>query len=347
MVVLYGQRRSGKTMLLLRLLHSADLAPHIPVLIDLQEISYRYGDCNLFYKIAQRITKAMVNRGFIPAPPDFHAFRENSKIAFDTFLDSIETLLGQQKIILMIDEFGCLARQVEQGKVDFEIFEYLRSLMQHRRCLNFLLSDMYKITQLTSNYRSVFFNMALHHKLSKLRPDAAEKLIEHPMHALLVYEPHVVHKIRQLTGDQPYLIHIICRAIVDLCNTKKKKSVALHDVNQACDEVALSIGSHYETTWQQLLHLEQTILSVIAAATKDDGRGLSLLEVEDLLQNKHIIFHRDHLGLSLKALIDGDIIEQVQEDSYETSVENTRYRIPVGLFRRWLYTENRPLQGAV
>lgn len=342
LVVLYGQRRSGKTMLLLRLLHSADLEPHIPVLVDLQEVSYRDGDCGLFYKIAQRITKAMVRRGFTLAWPEFHEFMENSRNAFDAFLDVIETQLDEQKIILMIDEFGCMGRQVEQGKVDTDIFEYLRSLMQHRRSLNFLLADIYKITQLTASYRSVFFNMALHHKLSKLRPEAAEKLITQPMQGFLVYEPHVVHKIRQLTGDQPYLIHIICRALVDLCNTKRKSSVALHDVNQACREIALSIGSHYEGIWQQLVQLERLTLSVMAVSTRDDERGLSQLEIEELLQNYRIPYQHDRLVASLKSLSDDDIIEQTQEEGHETSVENTRYRIAVGLFRRWLATENRP-----
>jgi outer membrane protein assembly factor BamB len=340
MVVLYGQRRSGKTMLLLRLLHSADLEPHIPVYIDLQEVDYRDGDYKMFYKIAQRIAKAMLERNVVLAWPELHEFREDSRTAFDAFLDAIEPLLGTQKIILMIDEFICLARQVEQGKVDQEIFAYLRSLIQHRRSLNFLLADIYKITQLTTSYRSVFFNMAIHHKLSKLRPDAAEKLIEQPVQGFLVYEPHVVHKIRQLTGDQPYLIHIICRALVDLCNTKKKGSVALHDVNQACREIELSIGSHYEAIWQQLLQLDQFILSVIAATTRDDGRGLSQLEIEELLQNYRNPCQRDRLVSSLKSLVDDDILELVQEEGYETSVENTRYRIPVGLFRRWLCTEN-------
>jgi outer membrane protein assembly factor BamB len=344
MVVLYGQRRSGKTMLLLRLLNSADLAPHIPVFIDLQEVSYRDGDSGLFYKIALRITKAMIKRDFTLPKPEISYFNDNSRNAFDEFLDGIEALLGGQKIILMIDEFGCLGRQVEEGKVDLDIFEYLRSLIQHRRSLNFLLADIYKITQLTASYRSVFFNMALHHKLSKLRPDAAEKLIQQPVQQFLGYEPHVVHKIRQLTGDQPYLIHTVCRALIDLCNTKKKSSVALHDVNQACQGVALSIGSHYRAIWKQLVKLEKFILSVMAAATREDERGLLLLEIEEQLQNYRIPHQRNHLLASLKSLVDDDIIELVQEENHETSIEHTRYRIAVGLFRRWLCTENPPQQ---
>jgi len=39
-IVLYGQRRSGKTTLLLQLMNGSALDEHIPVLIDMQRASY-------------------------------------------------------------------------------------------------------------------------------------------------------------------------------------------------------------------------------------------------------------------------------------------------------------------
>ncbi len=53
----------------------------------------------------------------------------------------------------------------------------------------------------------------------------------YPVEGYLEYEPLTVQKIRQLTSDQPYLIHLMCRAIVDYCNEQHKNYVTINDVN--------------------------------------------------------------------------------------------------------------------
>ena len=76
-----------------------------------------------------------------------------------------------------------------------------------------MLSGTHQIEKLTRDYWSVFFNIALHHRLpSRISSEGATDLITKPVSGSLVYEPQVVNKIRQLTADQPYLIHLVCRA---------------------------------------------------------------------------------------------------------------------------------------
>src|SRR5207249_8141367 len=114
------------------------------------------------------------------------------------------------KLVILIDEFEILEQKVTEKLLDREMFPYLRSLMQHRRGINFLLSGTQTLKQLTAEYWSVFFNIARHHRLSKLSEEGATKLITEPVKQYLTYDPFAIAKIRRMTADQPYLIHLIC-----------------------------------------------------------------------------------------------------------------------------------------
>src|SRR5439155_20091549 len=105
-----------------------------------------------------------------------------------------------------------------KGKLEPELLDYLRSMMQYHHTINFLLSGTHKLEQLTQGNWSVFFNIARQYRLSRLSSQGAKDLIMNPVKGHLEYDSYALEKIRQLTADQPYLIHLICRSIVDYCN---------------------------------------------------------------------------------------------------------------------------------
>src|SRR5579859_1657572 len=104
-IVLYGQRRSGKTTMLYQLINAFALEKHIPVLIDMQRLSYRISIKSFLYKVALSIAQAMQKKGISICKPELVDFDVEPTIAFDSFLDTVEVQLSEQKLILMIDEF--------------------------------------------------------------------------------------------------------------------------------------------------------------------------------------------------------------------------------------------------
>jgi outer membrane protein assembly factor BamB len=342
-IVLYGQRRSGKTTMLLQLINTFALEKHIPVLIDMQRLSYRISINSFLYKVALSITQALRKKGISICQPELVDFAVEPTLAFDTFLDGVEAQLSGQKLILMIDEFEILEEQVHKGKLQAEIFEYLRDILQHRPSINFLFSGTHKITEYTKWYRSVFFNIARHHRLSKLNPLGAEDLIQKPVEGFLEYEPFAVKKIHQLTAYQPYLIHLLCRAIIDYCNEKRKVYVTINDINIVLREVMLTGQFHFDWLWDQIKPEDRIALSVLAEGEKTDERWLSLAELEDIYRSNGIPFTREYLRASLKTLIEADFIESGTNNGRESTFDSSHFRIPVGLTREWLLKE-RPLE---
>jgi outer membrane protein assembly factor BamB len=338
-IVLYGQRRSGKTTLLLHLLNTPVLGRHIPILVDMQKESYQISISTFFHNLAFYIFKECRKRGITLEKPEKEDFDRQATFAFDQFLDEVEAKLVDQKIIILIDEFEVLEAQVKNGRLDAEIFEYLRSLMQHHTSINFLLSGTHKIEELTRGYWSVFFNIALHHRLSRLNAESAIGLITNPVAGYLEYEPYAVYKIRDLTADQPYLLHLVCRSLVDHCNEKCKAYVTINDVNIVLREVMETGQFHFDWLWDQLASEERIILAALAEGGREDGRALSLIEIEEIYRHYRISYKREQITAFLKELVIIDVIEKIADDLREHPVDGARFRIAVGLIRQWLLKE--------
>jgi outer membrane protein assembly factor BamB len=334
-IVLYGQRRSGKSSLLYQLVNTNILQPHIPIYIDMQHETIDLSTSKFLYIIARHIHRHLKKRGIIITLPDQAEFDKDATFTLDVFLEDAEDILGDRKLVLLIDEFEVLEQKVKEQVLSQGIFEYLRSLMQHRRGINFLLSGTHTIEQLTAGYWSVFFNIARHRQLSKLSDDAAEQLISRPVKDYLEYDPFAVEKIRLLTGDQPYLIQLICRSLIEHCNHHHKNYVTVNDVNTVHNEVMETGSIHFKWIWEQTSPEERAVLSIMAQEGGEEGRHLSASDIEGICRDYGMSCERKIVGLALQKLARADIIEEIAEGG--------RFRISVGLTRRWV-REAKPLR---
>jgi hypothetical protein len=338
-LLLYGQRRMGKTTLLLHLANTAALDEHIPVFVDMQREAYEISASKFLYHLAFYIYQALEKRNYALTPPQQEDFNTDPTFTLDRFLNEVEDARTEQKLIILIDEFEVLEDQITKGRIKAELLEYLRSTMQYHHSINFLLAGTHKIDQLTEKNWSVFFNLARHYHLSRLSASGANDLITRPLEHLLEYAPYTVDKIRQLTADEPYLIHLMCRSLVDHCNTQRKNYVTLNDVNTVLSEVMLTCGSHFDWLWQQLSEQEQILLAMISDLDNEDGKSLTLADLESRYRYYRLPYEREHLQMCLKSLADADIIAFASEDQFTSSLFSIRVRIPVGLMRKWLRRE--------
>jgi hypothetical protein len=323
----------------MHLINTPVLGRHIPILIDMQKESYQISITTFFHNLAYYIFKEFKKRGIALDKPRKEDFEQQATFAFDQFLDDAEAQLVDQKIIVLIDEFEVMEAQVKKGTLDPELFEYLRSMIQHHTSINFLLSGTHTIEELTRGYWSVFFNIALHYRLSRLSAESAISLITKPVAGYLEYEPYAVHKIRDLTADQPYLLHLVCRSLVDHCNAKRKTYVTINDVNIVLQEVMETGQFHFDWLWEQFQTEERIILSALAEGGREDGRALSLPEIEEIYRHYHIHYKREQVTASLKDLIETDVVEKVADDLLDRLIDGVRFRIAVGLIRIWLLRE--------
>jgi outer membrane protein assembly factor BamB len=329
-VMLTGQRRAGKTSLIYQLTNERHLlSPHAAVLIDLQTLALRSNVSQLLAGIATTIYDELKTHGIaVPHPSEF-SFDRDATSTFDQFIKQVLYKLTGHRLILLFDEFEMLEQKINEGQLDANILQYLRGLMQHSAGINFLLAGAPRIRSLTEGYWSTFFNLAVHCPISKLKPEDAQRLIEEPVAGYLQYDRSAIEKIRQLTGDQPYLIHSMCDTLIRDRNKKRKNYVNTNDVNLAVEQI-LDRGENQFAWINERAQFPEArfILSVLAQVQGEEERVFSLGDIKEIYTQHGLLFEQERVLQYIHHLVQEEFVEKYEHD--------TQFRIPVGLIRGWL-----------
>jgi hypothetical protein len=247
-LLLYGQRRMGKTSLLNNL---GRLLPStiVPLFVDLQGPATQASDhAGFLYNIARGIVNsAQQQRALVLPPLTREALAADPFTRFDEWLDQVEGALGQNMALLALDEFETLESAIAKERFDEEaVLGMLRHLIQHRPRFKLLLAGSHTLDEL-HHWASYLINVQVVH-ISYLKEDEARQLIEWPVRDFLLrYESDASQRVLDLTRGHPFLAQLLCTEIVTLKNEQPpavRRLARLDDVEATVPE-ALSHGSFF------------------------------------------------------------------------------------------------------
>jgi HEAT repeat protein len=333
-LVLFGERRTGKTSMLYQLQYNLP-ETYAFVLIDLQSIAYSLSSTSdLLYAMARKVVNGLRRSGFDELPrPERQDFAAHPIEQFEELGETIGQLAtdtGRQAVI-MLDEFDLLIEAVENGNVNPYVFDCIRGLMQHQDGLNFIFAGAHKLTAMLKNPQSILFNTALRRKVSFLDREDAERLIRGPVADVVWYDDLAVEKILRVTAGQPYFIQYICHEIVNLARRDVKNFVALRDVDRALLTTVQETTGIIRHSYMSLTAEEQVALAALARIT-DDGRPfVGLEDIIETLRQDHVAIGKRDIIETLRQLADRDfIIERGGEAA------GRQYGFTMDLVRVWL-----------
>ncbi|NEO65098.1 MAG: ATP-binding protein, partial [Moorea sp. SIO4G2] len=319
-LLLYGQRRMGKTSLLYNL---GRLLPNtiVPLFVDLQGPATRATDhAGLLYNIARKMVDlAKRQRGITLLPLTRDALKADPFTRFDEWLDDVELALEKNTVLFALDEFEALDRAIAKGRFEEEdVLGMLRNLIQHRPRFKVLLAGSHTLEEF-QRWASYLINVQVIH-ISYLKQAEARQLIEQPVKDFaLRYEPEALQRVLELTRCHPFLVQLLCAEIVALKNEQTptvRRLAKLSDLEAAIPE-ALERGSLFfadiETNQVDAAGLE--VLCFLAA----EGEG-SIVSREALSCK-----FPNELDSTLNLLLRRELIEE----------EDEGYRFQVELIRRW------------
>lgn len=334
--MLVGQRRTGKTSLLLRLEDS--LPPHlIPVYIDCQSLGVSPGMAATLQEFAWHIADALGARGLTLAVPEVRDWQDDPARVFQReFLPAARALLPAGATLLMVfDEFEAFESMVADGILPRTFFPYMRHLMQHSTGLGFVFVGTRRLEEMSADYWSVLFNIALYRKIDFLSPEAAERLICEPVAPNLIYDDLATDKILRVTAGHPYFLQLVCYTLVKQANLQKTGYVTISDVNTSLDEM-LRLGEvHFAYLWQRSDPVERAVL-VAAAHLMDRNIPLHPEEFVDYLQSYGIELNPAETTQALNSLVERDVMREVTEEG------KALYELRIGLVGLWV-AQNKSL----
>lgn len=326
-IILHGQRRTGKTSVLYRL-GSVMQGTHYGVLIDMQGKPAR-GEADFLYSIADDIAYALEDYDIEIELPSRDAFEQSPEFFFRSrFLRDLHKQLGDKNLLLMFDEFEELQRRVEDGRLQPEIFQFLRNLMQHEDRVDFVFSGTHKLEELGAEYWSILFNIAAYKPITFLSPSDMRRLIEEPVAQYHVeYDPLAVERLTAVTAGHPYFTQLALHEMMVLHNETERSYLTVNDVNHALDRIAERGEAHFKYIWAESCDEGRLVLRGLTELLVN-AETVQKQELEEYLHSRG---HdsADNWHGALQSLEGRDILMR-------QSAKSTRYRFQVDLIRLWI-----------
>jgi serine/threonine protein kinase len=320
-IVLYGQRRSGKTSVLYQLQRHLG-SGYWCIFIDLHGLDLR-GMGNLLHGIAAAVSTHLRRDHQITIEvPNRAAFQNEAISAFETlFIDQVLKVIGESQLVLMLDEAVRLDEEVRAGRLEHEIFEYLRHLMQHSQRLNFIFSLGTGIEEMDKDY-SLLFSGSLYHRISFLTPQAARDLILRPAQDHYQVTERGVDRILQITSGHPYFTQLICHCLFNAWQQKAGSTVGT-DVIAGLLAEAIELGSANLTyIWQDSTAEEQALMAGLAAAASSGRTTATAEEIRDAWRQVDVDLPSQIITRALRGLLAREVISG--DGSYSFAVDLQR-----------------------
>lgn len=253
-LVLHGPRRMGKTSFLLQL---PALLPGntLPVFLDLQRPTATQNTAAFFYYIVRAISRdARPYRLTIEAPRR-DAFTASPFEAFAAWLEDVALpALQDFNLLLTFDEFEKLGEAVQSGRLEERVFDELRYLIQHQSQLALLFAGVQSLDELGPAWSSYFINIKPL-TIDYLTPEQAEALIRRPDPGLefnLTYPQAVVEQLIAETGGHPYLLQLLCSAIVEESNAAQTLTIDASLVARAIPRALDQGEPYFRNIWDEM-----------------------------------------------------------------------------------------------
>jgi hypothetical protein len=328
-IVLYGQRRTGKTSILYQMHHFLD-ARYLCIFIDLHGLALESMG-GFLWELANNIQRVLRRDYQILLPgPNRVEFMTDPRAAFESdFLSAVWSAIGDHHILLMLDEAVRLQEQVQAGKLEQDIFMYLRHLMQHHERLNFLFSLGSGLEEMEKEY-AFLFNVGLYKKVSFLHRDAARALITQPTKDYYALEPDALERIFQITSCHPYYTQLLCHCLFNRWQQQHMPHIGMQDVDGVLDEVVergLSVLKH---VWDESTDGEKAVLTGLAAATGEHNRAIEVNAVYNIWRSCGVLIPTGETARAIQTLIARDII-----------IGQATYMFTVDLQRLWIQKYRR------
>ena len=353
-ILLEGNRRTGKTSIL-RQLENADVLPDwIPVYCSLQDAEGDDGrggitTRNVFKLLARTTGWALSDAGVetsLPGLPDRDPGRpykleflsalnrafagEHAFETFELYLSAATEAASPRRILLMLDEFDKLQEGIDAGITSPQVPENIRHLLQHQPGVSAIITGSRRLKRLREEYWSALFGLGHRIGISALSHDDARRLVTEPVEGRLAYLPQARDRLVELCAGHPFLVQSLCNRVFEQAATTGVSTVTVDAVQQAATEMVRD-NEHFRTLWDYAASARRRLVLALCDRLQDgpDAVDLDLFEVE--LRKMRVSLRR------ARELAD-DVTElrELELLDFDDSYRSGTYRLAVPLMGQWM-----------
>lgn len=350
-IVIYGQKRAGKSSILYHLKRELELNKDLLVLdLSIGSILDAHSSSPFLYRIFFAIMRKLeyaiedrIEEGYsqldLSFPSDQEFYEHPSPLTFfqtllERFRRAVRTLSDWNKVrlILLIDEFSYIYEYITKGYIPESFMKNWKALLQEGYFSAVLAGQdvMPKFKQRFPNE----FGTTQDERVTYLKREDAVRLIDEPLRiggrqGESRYRERAIDRIIDLTACSPFYIQILCNRLVEYMNRKRASLVTEADVEQVKEELIRGANALTMDKFDNLLNSGDT--SEDAISDEDALKVLTAIAVNSRTGpcSRHSIVceTRTPIDQILDDLVKRDVVER-ERGQYFT--------IRVGLFKEWL-----------
>jgi tetratricopeptide (TPR) repeat protein len=321
-VVLFGQRRIGKTSVLHQLMQDPHRPPGFhPIYFDLQGRAQHRLD-QVLYGLAREIARALD----LPAP-ERAAFADETYFQYG-FLPQVYRVLSGDRLLVLVDEFDVLGGEdVAEDAAYHNLFGYLQDLLiDEQRQLAFVFVVGRRIDELPSRIKATF-KSAQCKGISVLDHASARRLVTESAAGTVTFTDAAVARLLELTAGHPYLLQLLCYELFDRTTRAGHNVVRPADITDELLTASMELGmGGLAWFWDEFPPAERFLLSAIARLTAN-GQPATLRQIARALGEHGVRLQGMELSTAPMLLSEWEIIEPAGRDAY---------RFRVDFLRRWI-----------
>ena len=348
-VVIYGQKRSGKSSVLHHLQKSLEASDKtFCINFNIGDIFETLTSTTFFYKILSLIEEELENlqSDGIEVPSfnvlPYSDFKEQPNPA-DLFRKEIKkfkkecSLLEswkERKLVVMIDEFTYLYTAIKEQKVSDAIMKQWKAITQNE---DSTFSSVLVGQDVFPMFKDEFpneFGVTQDERLTYLSKDDAIRLIEEPIGKTKTnrnrFIADAIDTIIDYTSCNPYYIQIFCARLVNEMNRKKYIEVTSADIKEIADSFIYGGQALTDDKFDNLLNAgeKHDIQKIPQEHSKAILRKIATnaMNIGFCLREQISIGQPEYEDEILHDLVKREVLEQ----------KNDSYKIQVKLFQEWL-----------
>lgn len=338
-LILFGQRRIGKTSVLKQLERVIPRESFYPVYFDLQYWANESLDYLLF-----RLAKKISDSTDI-STPDKYAFDSQGHFFCQNFLPQLYNVLGGFcRPVFLFDEFDVLdpvnTGQFSETAAAKAFFPFLYHWMNEDPRPAFVFSGGRHTEDLTISFNPI-------RKASKSkqiwvldREDAESLVRQAEVNGTLNFTDPAVGLILDLTHCHPFLTQLLCQTIWgqaykvlrqdDEASVISPKVIDIGEVGSATKELVESPNYALEFIWEGLSPAEKIYVAACAEIS-DQNNVISEDQVNNVLSDHGSRLRTREVEIAPRDLIERKVLQEVGLRQYRFTIE---------LFSKWIHRNN-------
>lgn len=277
-VIIYGQKRSGKSSVLNRVKQDLETAGAFCVLFSMGKIVRKISEFSFYYKILKTIKDELVLLTMdgktvpefsIPTKNEFITEDEENPVeTFSKYMQMFKLACRKtsgwenRRLVVMIDEFTYMYGAIKMNSISNTIMQQWKAVTQDPLTQFSAVLVGQDVVPAFKNepYARNPFGVIEDLRLTYLDPVDAKNLIVNPIlnNNESRYVGGAADLIMDYTACNPYYIQIFCASLVDYINEKKYKSITEADVTDVANRLTSGVYALDHAKFENLLNARET-----------------------------------------------------------------------------------------